>query len=92
MLTYGWSVDFPRCNPNILEADKALELSKREKIVTIPSNRGLISSNDRSLSKKTLSLRKVIATRIQLISILDIAPPLLAQLIAYQLQYSILPS
>ena len=92
MLTYGWSVDFPRCNLNILEADKALELSKREKMVTIPSNRGLISSNNRSLSKKTLSLRKIIATRIQLISILDIAPPLLAQLIAYQLQYNILPS
>ena len=71
-------MDLPRCNPNILEADQALELSIREKMATIPSNRGLISSNDRSLSKKTLSLRKIIATRIQLISILDIAPPLLA--------------
>lgn len=82
----------PSCNPNILGADQALELSKEEKMATTPSSRGLISSNDRSLSKKMLSLRKVIATRIQLINILNIASPLLAQLIAYQPQYSMLPS
>lgn len=66
--------ELPSCNPNILGADQALELSKREKMATVPSNRGLISSNDRFLSKKTLSLRKTITTRIQLISILNIAP------------------
>lgn len=82
----------PSCNPNILGADQALELPKREKMATVPSNRGLILSNERSLSKKTLSLRKIITTQIQLISILNIAPPLLAQLIAYQPQYSMLPS
>ena len=84
MLAYGSTVDFSRCNPNILGADQVLKLSKREKMATVPSNLGLIPSNDRSLSKKTLSLRKIIATRIQLISFLDIAPPLLARLIAYQ--------
>lgn len=57
-------MDFSWCNSDILGADQVFEFFKREKMVIISSNRGLILLNDRSLSKKTLSLRKIIATRI----------------------------